>query len=139
MAVIEINKDPSKKELAWFGLMFLAFFGLIGGIVWWRFQQPNVAYGLWGGASVIVALYYAIPALRKPIYLGWLYAAFPIGWVISHLVMGIIFYLVISPIAIVFKLMGLDALERKIDKGAKTYWVEHRTGQGDPKRYFKQF
>lgn len=139
MAVIEINKDPSKKELAWFGLMFLAFFGLIGAIVWWRFEAQNVAYGLWGAAGVIVALYYAVPALRKPIYLGWLYAAYPIGWVISHVVMGIIYYLVITPIALVFKIMGRDALQRGIDKGAKTYWVEHRTGAGDPGRYFKQF
>lgn len=138
MAVIEINKDPSKKELAWFGLMFLAFFGLIGSIVYWRFEAPTVAYGLWGAASVIVALYYAVPALRKPIYLGWLYAAFPIGWVISHVVMGIIYYLVFTPIALIFKVIGRDALTRTIDKNAKTYWVEHRTG-GDPARYFKQF
>lgn len=138
MAVIEINKDPSKKELAWFGLMFLAFFGLIGGFVWWRFEAQTVAYGLWGGAAVIVAAYYAVPGLQKPIYLGWLYAAYPIGWVISHVVMGVIYYLVFTPIALVFKLIGRDALERKIDKNAKTYWVEHRTG-GDPQRYFKQF
>lgn len=139
MAVIEINKDPSQKELAWFGLMFLAFFGLIGGVVWWRFDAPNVAYILWGVAAVIVAAYYAVPALRKPIYLGWLYAAFPIGWVISHLVMGIIYYLVFTPIALVFKIIGRDALSRSIDKDAKSYWVEHRTGVGDPSRYFKQF
>ncbi|MCH9688926.1 MAG: hypothetical protein K0V04_46260 [Deltaproteobacteria bacterium] len=138
MAVIEINKNPSKKELAWFGLMFLAFFGLIGGVVWWRFEAQNLAYGLWGAAGVIVAAYYAVPALQKPIYLGWLYAAYPIGWVISHVVMGIIYYVVITPIALVFKAMGRDALERKIDKSAKTYWVEHKTG-GDPSRYFKQF
>jgi hypothetical protein len=138
MAVIEINKNPSKKELAWFGLMFLAFFGLIGGIVWWRFQAQTGAYTLWSVAAAVVVVYYAAPSLQKPIYLGWLYAAFPIGWVVSHLVMGIIYYLVITPIALVFKVIGRDALERRIDKNAKTYWVEHRTG-GDPKRYFKQF
>lgn len=138
MAVIEINKDPSKRELAWFGLMFLAFFGLIGGLLWWRLQAHETAFTLWGVAAGITAVYYVIPGVRRPIYLGWLYAAFPIGWVISHLVMGIIFYLVITPIALVFKLIGRDALQRRIDKGAKSYWVEHRTG-GDPQRYFKQF
>ena len=138
MAVIEINKNPSQKELAWFGLMFLAFFGLIGGVVWWRFEAPNVAYTLWGVAGAIVLAYYAVPSLRRPIYLGWLYAAFPIGWVISHVVMGAIYYLVLTPFALVFKLIGRDALERKIDKNAKSYWVEHKTG-GDPQRYFKQF
>ena len=61
-----------------------------------------------------------------------------VGWVISHVVMGIIYYLVITPIALIFKLIGRDALQRGIDENAKTYWVEHRTG-GDPKRYFKQF
>lgn len=138
MAVIEINKNPSQKELAWFGLMFLAFFGLIGGFVWWRLQAQTAAYTLWGVAAAVVAVYYAVPSLRRPIYLGWLYAAFPIGWVISHVVMGVIYFLVITPFALVFKLIGRDALEQKIDKNAKSYWVEHRTG-GDPQRYFKQF
>ncbi len=138
MAVIEINKNPSRKELAWFGLMFLAFFGLVGGVVWWRLQAHTVAYGLWGAAAVIVAAYYAVPSLQRPIYLGWLYAAFPIGWVVSHVVMGVIYYLVLTPFALVFRLIGRDALERRIDKGAKTYWVEHKTG-ADPQRYFKQF
>jgi hypothetical protein len=138
MAVIELNKNPSQKELAWFGLMFLAFFGLIGGFVWWRFQAQTVAYALWGVAAVLVAAYYAVPSLRKPMYLGWLYAAFPIGWVISHVVMGVIYFLVITPFALIFKLIGRDALERRIDKNAKSYWVEHKTG-GDPQRYFKQF
>jgi len=138
MAVIEINKNPSKKELAWFGVMFLVFFGLIGGLVWWRFEAQGAAYGLWGVAAAVTAVYYAVPSTRLPIYLGWLYAAFPIGWVISHLVMGFIYYLVLTPFALVFKLIGRDALERKVDKNAKTYWVEHRTG-GDPQRYFKQF
>jgi hypothetical protein len=138
MAVIEINKDPSNKELAWFGLMFLVFFGLVGGFLWWRFEAQNAAYAVWGVAGAVTGAYYVVPGLQKPIYLGWLYAAYPIGWVISHVVMGVIYFLVITPIAVVFKLMGRDALNRKIDKSAQTYWVEHRTG-GDPKRYFKQF
>lgn len=138
MAVIELNKNPSKKELAWFGLMFLAFFGLIGGLVWWRFENETAAYTLWGVAAAIVAVYYAVPSLRRTLYLGWLYAAFPIGWVISHVVMGAIYYLVITPIALIFKVIRRDALEQRIDRNAKSYWVEHRTG-GDPQRYFKQF
>lgn len=138
MAVIEINKDPSKRELAWFGLMFLVFFGLIGGLLWWRLQAQHVAFTVWGVAAAITAVYYAVPGIRRSIYLGWLYAAFPIGWVISHLVMGIIYFLVITPMAVIFSLIGRDALQRRIDKGAKSYWVEHRTG-GDPQRYFKQF
>jgi hypothetical protein len=138
MAVIEINKNPSQKELAWFGVMFLVFFGLIGGVVWWRLEAQTTAYTLWGVAAAIVAVYYALPPVRLPIYLGWLYAAFPIGWVISHVVMGAIYYLVITPFALVFRLIGRDALDRKLDKNAKSYWVEHRTG-ADPQRYFKQF
>jgi hypothetical protein len=138
MAIIEINRNPSRKELAWFGLMLLVFFGLVGGMVWWRLQAQMAAFTLWGVAAAIVAVYYVMPSLRRPIYLGWLYAAFPIGWVISHVVMAAIYYLVFTPIALVFKLIGRDALNRKIEKSAKSYWVERRTG-GDPQRYFKQF
>jgi hypothetical protein len=138
MAVIEIDKNPSRQALSWFGLMFLVFFGLVGGLVSWQFESPTAARGIWGGAALVVLAYYAMPRLQRPIYLGWLYMAFPIGWVISHLVMAAIFYGVITPMALVFKISGRDALQRTVDRDATSYWTSHRERVGRA-RYFEQF
>ena len=137
MALIEI-KDPTKKDLQIFGILFIAFFGLLGGVLWWQGVSPTTVYTIWAIAAAIVAVYYAVPALQRKIYFGWLYAAYPIGFVISHVVMGVVYYLVVSPIALIMKAMGRDALKRKIEKNAKSYWEPARK-RDDKGSYFRQF
>jgi hypothetical protein len=138
MALIEI-KDPTEKDLKWFGALMLAFFGIVGGVLSWRGTSANVVYGVWGGGAALVAVYYAVPALQRKIFFGWLYAAYPIGFVVSHVVMAFVYFIVVTPIALVMRVMGRDALGRRLDREAKTYWVENRTAQNDPASYFRQF
>lgn len=138
MAVIEIKKDPSRKELAWLGALFALFFAAIGAMAYWRFGTPETAFRLWGIGAAVSVLYYAIPPIRKPLYLGWMYAAFPIGWTISHVLLGITYYLVLTPIGLVIRLLGRDPLERRFEPQRETYWSRHQP-DADPARYFRQF
>ncbi len=138
MALIALNKNPSRRELFIFGALFALFFGLIGGLIWWRFQAPTVAYVLWSVAAFITILFYAVRPIRKPIYLAWIHLAFPIGWVISHVAMALIYYLVFTPIGLIMRLFGRDPMERRFDRGAETYWTPHQPGE-EPARYFRQF
>jgi len=57
---------------------------------------------------------------------------------VSHLVMAIIFYGVLTPIGLAMRLGGRDPLHRKFDRAAGSYWVDRRR-PADVKRYFKQF
>ena len=136
--MIEINKNPSKKELAVFGLLCLLFFGIVGAIMWHKSHSPRAGIIVWCIATAFVAVYYAAPGVRKPIYLGWMYAAYPIGWTVSHLLMAIVFFGVITPIGFIMRLMGRDPLQRAFDPAAKTYWIAHPRAV-DPQRYFRQF
>ena len=63
---------------------------------------------------------------------------FPIGWVISHLLLGLIYYGMFTPLALFFRLVGRDALKLKIDRNAASYWIETPTNP-DPANYFRQF
>ena len=138
MALIEIKRDPSRRELGWFGVMFAVFFAIVGGLVRWKFGVPAASTVIWLTAAGLTLLYYAVPPLRRPLYLGWLYAAFPIGWVVSHVVLAIVYYLVFTGTGLVMRLLGHDPLQRRFKPDAPTYWVEHRPG-GDLARYFRQF
>ena len=138
MAMIEINKNPSRKELLWFGVMFLLFFGIIGGLGYWKFQAPQVAYRIWIIAAAVASIFFIFPPVRRPLYLGWVYAAYPIGLVVSYLVMVAIYYLVVTPIGLVMRLAGRDGLNRSFDAEAQTYWSA-RESSGDQARYFRQF
>ena len=62
----------------------------------------------------------------------------PIGWVISHLLLSIIYYLLLTPIGIIMRLVGYDPMKRKLEKKRETYWVTRQQVR-DPNRYFKQY
>jgi hypothetical protein len=136
--MIEINKNPSKKELAWFGLLCLGFFGLIGLSVLHKTHSLRPAVVIWSAAAVGVAIYYAVPPLRKPIYLGWVYAVYPIGWVMSHVLLAVVFFGVFAPVGLLMRLISRASLGLKLDRSASTYWSAHDPGT-DPDRYFQQF
>lgn len=137
MALIEINKDPSRRELLFFGAVFPLFFGAIGAVVLYATDSWAVPQVLWGVASAVTVLFFAVKPLRLPIYLGWLYLAFPIGWAVSHALMLVTYYLVLTPLALALRLTGRDALKRRYDTSASSYFVAHPPTEVS--RYFKQF
>jgi hypothetical protein len=137
MALIEINRQPSARELRWFGVGLLVFAGLIGALVVWRTGSWWAARAIWGAGGAMTVAYFAMPPLRRPVYLGWCYAALPIGWAISHLLLLAIFYLVVTPIAVAMRLAGRDPMGRRFEDRL-SYWVPHEPG-GDLGRYFRQF
>lgn len=136
--MIEINKNPSRRELLLFGALLGMFLALAGALAFWRFGAPRVAYVLWSAAIVVPLAYFAAPPVRRPLYLAWMYAAFPVGWTVSHVVMAVTYYGVVTPTGVLTRLFRRDPLARKPDPGAATYWLQHRTGT-DRSRYFRQY
>jgi hypothetical protein len=138
MALLEINWAPSKRELRQFSLIWLVFFGLFGAFLIWRTGSLRPAYWVWGIAAPLGLIGVAFPAFMRPIFTLWMYLAFPIGWVFSHLIMMCVFYLVMTPIGLVMRLFGYDPLRLRIDPAATTYW-QPRDPNVPAARYFQQF
>jgi hypothetical protein len=138
MALIQVNKNPSPRDLNWFGVLFAAFLGLVGLVAWRRTGSERAALVLLGIGVVVAGIYYAIPGLRRPIYLAWMYVAFPIGLVVSYALLAFVYLVVFTPMGLLLRLLGRDPLQRNLDSARTTYWVEHPTG-GDPSRYFRQY
>lgn len=136
--MIELNRNPSRSDLKWFGLLLLAFFGLLAAMALWRFGAPQSARLLLAIGAALSAVYYAVPPLRRWIFLAWMFAAFPIGWTISHVLLLVVYFGVITPVGFVLRAMGKDPLERAFDRDAASYWIA-RPNAGDPRRYFRQF
>ena len=84
---------------------------------------------------MIMLIYF--PATRI-VYLGWMYAAYPIGWTVSHTMMAIAYYLVLTPIGIVMRTVRRDPLGQEIDKSAGSYWTRRKPAQSVD-QYFRQF
>ena len=136
--MISHPKSPSARDLLWFGLLLPAFAMTLGIVARWGWRMPQTAGWIWGVGTAASALFWLAPSLRRPLYMGWMYAAFPIGWMVFHLLLGIIFYAVFTPIGLFMRLLGHDSMCRRFDRRAKSYWMP-RKENSDPKRYFRQF
>jgi hypothetical protein len=138
MSLVVINKNPSPRELRWFGLIVVAFGGLVSGMLYARFHWPVAACVPLGLAVLAAAVYYAVPATRRPIYIAWMYAFLPLGMVTSFLLLAAIYFLVFTPIGLVMRLVGRERVPRRFDRQATSYWVK-RPPPRPPESYFRQF
>lgn len=138
MAIIELNKDPSPSVMRWFGALLGLFLALVGGVLLWRVGWGPAARICIGLAVLLPLLYYAVPRLRRAMYQVWIHAAWPIGLVLSFVLLAVIWYLVITPVGILRRTIGKDPMNRGFDGSAKSYWTPH-SGLRDPARYFKPY
>lgn len=92
-----------------------------------------VALALLGGLVILASR----PA-GAAIYRTWMFAALPMGWTISHAVLGLAYYLVLTPVGLALRATGKDPMERAFDPSVQTYWKPH-TQQTRLDRYFRQF
>jgi hypothetical protein len=138
MALVQVNWKPDDKTLREFSEIWLIFFGMIFMPLALFKGHPQIAATLWGIALLGRLVGWLKPQWMKPVFLGMTLASWPIGWAISHLAMALIFYGVFTPLALFFRLIGRDALRRKLDKSAATYWEPYNPDRGKA-RYLKQF
>ena len=148
MGLIAIDWNPTKKMLRLFGTCTGLFCALLG--VWVFFRYSLFGFGLnphtaqivgvviWAVGAVSFLLAIVLTRVLWPLYVVLNGLAFPIGWVVSHVVLFVIFYFLFAPIGLVFRLIGRDVLHRKFDPQAESYWVQHEP-HPPAKRYFRQF
>ncbi len=131
----KISTTP--KDIRKFGLLFTIICLLVAGYLWYR---DNAAWQWLVGASGFFLLtgLFVHPILR-PIYIGWMKFAFVLGWINTRILLGVFFYLIITPTGLVMRLFGKDFLNEKRDKNAPTYWIKREPTELDPKRYENLF
>ena len=78
------------------------------------------------------------PRLVRPIFVAWTVLAFPIGWAVSRLALAAVFFGVVTPIGLAFRLIGRDPLRLRPEPGRPSYW-EPRPATADPARYLRQY
>jgi hypothetical protein len=138
MALTGMNRNPSPADLRTFGRLLPLFVALAGAVVALRTGSTTAAAGVWLAGGGLSLVYAAVAASRRPVFLAWTRATYPIGWTVSRLVMGVVFYLVVTPVGLLVRRFGRDPLARTFDGAAASYWVE-REGEAEPSRYFRQF
>jgi len=133
----DVIAKPKPKLLRQFAGLWLIVFPLLAALRVWRGHADNWAIGL-AVAGVVVGLVGLVKREAvRPIYSGWMLAAFPIGWTVSQLMLLVLFYLVFTPVGLVFRLMRRDALSLR-RRDVSTYWAV-KPGAARAEDYFRQF
>jgi hypothetical protein len=112
---------------------------VFGGMAYWQRLH---------GRSTLALIFVALAVLIGPlglvkpqairfVFVGITTIAFPLGWLISHMVLALLFFAVFTPVALLFKLIGRDALARHERPEVPTYWVAQPAVK-DVRSYFRQ-
>lgn len=145
--MIEMNLKPDAKTLRQFGFIAVGGFGFVAAIAHFDLlifaaglgaAKPYVVNTFIGLAAYSGAFALIFPKAVLPVYLGLTIATYPIGFVLSHVIMGTLFFGMLTPAGIIMKIIGRDPLERKIDKDAESYWIDCRPDRGK-ESYFRQY
>jgi MFS family permease len=145
--LVEINFNPDTKTLRQFGVIAFVGFGLLAALAY--YEKLIFSFGLgearmpvvmtFAALGTIAALFSLVaPRANRLLYVGLTLLAFPIGFVLSYVIMGTLFFLIIGPIALLFRLLGRDFMHRSYDPNASTYWQEARPAR-DKESYFHQY
>lgn len=130
------RKDPARltdAEARSFGLTVGAAFLVLAGLLAWRGHAPVAAgCALLGAVLCVGGL--ADPGRLRPVESGWMAMAAAVSKVTTPLVMGLIYYLVLTPTGLVMRLLGRNPLRREPRSGS--YWVDRDTPTGDLDRQF---
>ena len=131
------NIKSGKRELRKFGLTVGIALGIFGGLFLWRGKEYYDILFYIGGSFILLGL--AIPIVLKPIQKVWMTLAIILGWVMTRVILSILFYVVVTPIGLISRLFGKEFLDLKFDKDAQSYWVPKQSPRTDKSDYEKQF
>ena len=126
--VLNRNTPKTKrKNLRKFGLVVGAIFALLGFVFLWQGRHETAQVVLWVVGGVLITCGAIIPMLLAPIYVGWMKLAFILGWLNSHILLSLIFFIFFTPVGLIQRFFGRDALELEVDKNTDSYWIKRES------------
>ena len=117
-----------------FGLVFFVVFLIVGILP----LTSGESIRIWSTTISFIFLILGLvnSKLLTPLNKLWLKLGIILGAVIAPIVMGVVFFLVVTPIGFVIRILGKDLINKKYDKKIKTYWIDRDRNIGSMKKQF---
>ena len=117
-----------------FGLVFFIVFLIIS---LWPLQHEG-QIRIW---SIVISLIFLILSLMNsklltPLNQLWSRFGLLLGNIVAPTVMGLVFFLVVTPVGIFMRIMGKDLIRKKLNKNNKSYWIKREKPIGTMKKQF---
>ena len=131
------RKVSSARRLRRFAFVVATGLTLVAALSWWR-GHTTVPSVFWVIAGVLALAGLVAPRTLRPVERAWLAIGGVLAWVNTRIILTVLFYLVVTPIAIVIRLFR-DPLKRRFDPTAPSYWTRRTAGATSLKSYEQQF
>ena len=120
------NKKLTIKELREFGLFTGGIIAVLFGLILPLFHGHSLPIIPWVIAIILVALAIFLPKSLDPIYRVWMKIGLYVGWLESRIVLSIVFFIILTPMAFIMKLFNRDTMARKFDFQVETYRISSK-------------
>jgi len=131
------NIKSGKRELRQFGIVLGIALGLFAALFFIREKHYYSYFVILSMAFLFLGL--ALPIALKPIQKIWMSLGIFIGWLLTRLILIILFYFVVTPIGILARIFGEDSLDTRLDKNTDSYWIAKPTVKFNKESYEHQF
>jgi ABC-type uncharacterized transport system permease subunit len=132
-----LNKDePPRRQ--WMGVLIPLIAGSLYGLTQLVARRPAIAIATLATLILLGVCVWLGEAFGRWFYNKWQRLFLPLAWSISTLLLVLVYYLVLTPIGLLMRVVGRDPLQQKFDRGAASYWVK-RSKTANSERYFRQF
>jgi hypothetical protein len=134
----EATRRPTERQLRQFAFL--------GGAIC---TSLALWHGWTGGLSTAALAYACLavflatvgafrPGWLRPIFIAWMVVVFPLAWLVSHAVLGLVYFGLITPLGLLLRLSGRDALDLRPPSAQDSYWKEKPAAK-DPSQYLRQY
>jgi len=127
---------PTQRQLRQFSAAALPGFGLLAWIGFEATGSAQLATALAAAGACIALVGLIAPRAVRPVYWLALAITLPIGWLLSELLLRLIYYAVLGGFGVVLRALGHDPLQLRRPDGA-SHWLR-RTQRRDPLSYYRQ-
>ena len=131
------NIKSEKSDLRKFGITIGIILLIIAGFLFWKEKESFQILLTFGATLCILGI--AIPFILKPIYWVWMLFATILGWIMTRVILSLLFYIIVTPIGLIPRLFGKQFLELRWDKSKESYWNFRTNERLIKENYEKQF
>ncbi len=137
MTFADIPFLPTTRVLRQFAASWLVFLSIFAAWQWFHVHNHRAAAWLAVAALSVGALGLRFPQSVRYLFVFLMILAFPIGYTVSTLLLGTIFYLVLTPLSLIMRILGRDPLQRTNSQTA-SFWIPMEETP-ELSRYFRQY
>jgi len=129
--------SSTRKDLRNFGLTVGGALVVLSALLWWWAKPAWVYLGAVGIALALFGL--AAPAMLKPLQKVWMTLAVVLGWVMTRVLLSLLFFTMFTAIGLIGRVFGKEFLSIKWKGKATTYWNYRKPESYDKRRTEMQF